>query len=405
MSNISLYQTISKTVAKKKDTILTNWRDRNRENSKIPSSKSLSDSEIENSIGNLLEALATALSESKDDDYGKIARESLHHGRYRALQGFRVDEIAREYRILRDEICQELESELNQISSQETTRAFFIINNVIDEAIGQCFSAYVEKQSDEAKKVKEELLLNNQELERLCQENRDRLGELVHELKTPLNSIMGLLQLIPQNELDFVPKGGILRISDLIQRVLRSSRILLQIINDSLELSKREGDRSELNPTKIELIPFIDYCIEVIEPLAEEKGLIVEKNYTNPPKEVICDPISLRQILMNLLSNAVRYTEKGQIKIESSTLTATEYCIIISDTGIGISPEKQTEIFEPFYRTQRAKKQAGGTGLGLAIVARQIELLGGKIELDSQIGNGSKFTIILPQELQLDLES
>jgi len=402
MSNFAKIETIRETLERKKNEIVENWRKRNREHSQIPSSNNLSDSEIENSILPLLKALATALSELKEDNYDRVAKKSLHHGEYRALQGFKPDEIVREYRLLREEIFKQIKPELKNLNATDNTEAFLIINSVLDEAVGQCFSAYMEQKLSEEKNLKKQLSLNNEELKRLCEVNRDRTNELVHELKTPLASIIGFLQLVPQTELDFVPQGGLIKTSDLIEKALRSSWILLQMINDSLELSYFESDRYNLKPTKVNPISLLDRCLEIIEPLAKKKYLKIETNYKKAPQEIITDVTCLRQILINLLSNAVRYTERGKIAIDCQILTEKKYSINIIDTGIGISPEQQKEIFEPFYRSSEAKEKAEGTGLGLTIAAKLIHLLQGEISLESQVGLGSKFTIILPQKLAIE---
>ncbi|MGF1488208.1 MAG: sensor histidine kinase [Prochloraceae cyanobacterium] len=402
MSNFAKIETIRETLERKKDKILENWRNRNREHSQIPSSNNLSDSEIENSILPLLKALATALSELKEDNYDRVAKKSLHHGEYRALQGFSPDEIVREYRLLREEIFKQIKAELKNLSATDNTEAFLIINSVLDEAVGQCFSAYMEQKLSEEKNIKKQLSLNNEELKRLCEVNRDRTNELVHELKTPLASIIGFLQLVPQTELDFIPQKGLIKTADLIEKALRSSWILLKMINDSLELSYFESDRYNLKLTQINPISLLDSCLEIIEPLAKEKNLIIETNYEKVSQEIITDVTCLRQILINLLSNAVRYTERGKIAIDCIILTEKKYSISIIDTGIGISPEQQKEIFEPFYRSSEAKEKAQGTGLGLTIAGKLIHLLQGEINLESQVGSGSKFTIILPQKLAIE---
>jgi signal transduction histidine kinase len=140
-----------------------------------------------------------------------------------------------------------------------------------------------------------------------------------------------------------------------------------------------------------------------MQPLADSRGLQLIVNYNQPPREVITDPSRLHQILINLVSNAIRYTETGSVTIECRSISDQEWSIIVQDTGIGISPEDQLRLFQPFERATMPnnKRPSDSTGLGLAIVERLVNLLQGRIYVASQVGEGSTFTVILPFTVQV----
>ncbi|WP_290887404.1 ATP-binding protein [Fischerella sp.] len=151
----------------------------------------------------------------------------------------------------------------------------------------------------------------------------------------------------------------------------------------------------------------INTAVEIMQPLADERGLQLVLNIEDAPPQVLTDPLRLQQILLNLISNAIRYTEKGSVTIECCTRADNQWSISVIDTGIGISEEDQARLFQPFVRAKSTKNQhpADSTGLGLAIVERLVELLQGKIDLVSQIGQGSIFTVILPLKMSYSEEA
>jgi signal transduction histidine kinase len=185
--------------------------------------------------------------------------------------------------------------------------------------------------------------------------------------------------------------------------VVRNGRQLLHLINDALELSRYETGNMHLHLAPTNVSAIINTVIETIQPLADAKGLQLLVNSDNAPLQVKTDPLRLQQIVMNLLSNAIRYTVAGHIIIESYCLPDNQWLVSVKDTGIGISIEDQARIFEPFVRAHHPQIQhsADSTGLGLAIVARLVELLQGKINVTSAPGVGTTFTVTLPLEVTI----
>lgn len=158
----------------------------------------------------------------------------------------------------------------------------------------------------------------------------------------------------------------------------------------------------KLQPTLTDVRALINNIREMLLPLASANNLEMVVDCEKAPEQVLTDPLRLQQILTNLLSNAIRYTEAGSIKLVCSCLADERWAIAITDTGIGIDAQDQVRIFEPYFRVVPPDQSylPNSTGLGLAIVYRLVKLLQGKIELVSEIGVGSTFTVILPLEVK-----
>ncbi len=383
------------------DTIAKNWVEAVRFDRQISSADDLPHSAIQNHVPDVLMAMATVLSHSEESDIQAIVHNSLEHGVLRAAQGFAPTEIAREYRLLRQVIFSTLEADLLKGTVREVMRAYSVIDATIDEAIAQCFKSYVDERLRELQQLQSQAELTNQELTRLLKANQDNLSQLAHELKNPLNSIIGYPELVlrssrknPEVE-DTAPHVGH------IERVVRNGRQLLRLINDALEISRYEAGKMQLNPVPIEVESLISDVFEMLLPLASTKELKLVVDCDRAPEKVITDPLRLQQIVTNLLSNAIRYTESGTVQLTCQKLSDNQWSIAVSDTGVGIAPEDQSRIFDPFFRADNVGTYVpDSTGLGLAIVSQLVKLMQGKIELVSQVGIGSTFTVILPLEVK-----
>jgi signal transduction histidine kinase len=394
----------SQLLAEKTDTILKNWIEAVRQDRKIESADTLPHSAIANHIPHLLAAMATVLSQYQNSEIGIIIKASLDHGFLRAEQGYDAAEVAREYHLLRQVIFSNIEAELLAGTTTEVVRAFRLIDAVVDEAIAQCFNSYVAQRLRELQQIQTQLTLTNQELNRLVSVNQENLYHLAHELKTPLNSIIGYSELFLRQEKWQAEIKDTLPGIEHIERVLRNGRQLLRLINDALELSRADAGKIQLRlrPTHVQSI--INTVVEVMQPMADAKGLKLAIASDFAPKQVIADSQRLQQIITNLLSNAIRYTATGSIELHCRQVGAENWAIAIKDTGIGIAPADKNRIFDPFFQAGEPKKQEfppDSTGLGLAIVSRLVKLLQGKIELVSEIGVGSTFTVVLPLEVKV----
>ncbi|USR92266.1 ATP-binding protein [Phormidium yuhuli AB48] len=220
------------------------------------------------------------------------------------------------------------------------------------------------------------------------------LANMSHELRTPLNAIIGYSELL-EEELSDIDNPELL---EDIQRIYRSGYHLLSIISDILDISKIEAGRVKLNYGVFDVRGLVDTTVAKIESLIYANENNLEIVYKNSPEIIYGDAQRVRQILLNLMSNAAKFTRSGKIQliiIEKNNIVR----FIVSDTGIGIPTELHERIFQPFSQGDASStRQHGGTGLGLAIAAQFAQMMGGKISVDSRVGQGSTFIFDLPIE-------
>jgi signal transduction histidine kinase len=232
-----------------------------------------------------------------------------------------------------------------------------------------------------------------QQLEAASRHKSEFLANMSHELRTPLNAIIGFSEVLQQRMFGELTAKQ----SQYVDVILASGRHLLSLINDILDLSKVEAGRMELEPTPFDLRLAIENTVALVRDRAAHHGLRLDLALDGELGPVVADERKVKQILLNLLANAVKFTpDGGGIEIRASR-TDGKAEISVSDTGIGIAPEDQEAIFEEFRQvgTDYARKREG-TGLGLALVKRLVELHGGQIWVKSEAGKGSTFTFTLP---------
>ncbi|MDR2580463.1 MAG: transporter substrate-binding domain-containing protein [Fibromonadaceae bacterium] len=217
------------------------------------------------------------------------------------------------------------------------------------------------------------------------------LAMMSHEIRTPMNSIMGFAELATDS--DSMPQ-----VDDYLKKITSSTRLLLRIVNDILDISKIEAGKMELESVPFDLHGIFSRCQSMILPGIKEKDLDLSI-YAEPSigKKLLGDPIRLYQVLMNLLTNAVKFTNNGIVKfssaIKNSNDTHTTIYFEVKDTGIGISPEQIEKVFNPFTQVDSsATRNYEGTGLGLTIAKNIVELMDGKLTVESSLGAGSTFS-------------
>ncbi len=241
----------------------------------------------------------------------------------------------------------------------------------------------------------DEIQDKNRQLQQVSENKSQFVSSMSHELRTPLNAIIGLTEMMVTNAARF----GTEKAQEPLQRVNRAGTHLLGLINQVLDLSKIEAGKLELNPQTVQLAPLIEEVIGTARQLVEpnKNRLIVEAQENLGLLTV--DPMRLRQILLNLLSNACKFTKAGDVKLAARKVSNGSSFVefAVSDTGIGMTPEQQAKLFEEFTQADATTAQRfGGTGLGLAITRKLARTMGGDVTVASEPGKGSVFTVRLP---------
>jgi signal transduction histidine kinase/DNA-binding response OmpR family regulator len=243
----------------------------------------------------------------------------------------------------------------------------------------------------EQRRLTEQLAESVEALTHASQAKSDFLAGMSHELRTPLNAIIGFSDLMraehPDGDRRTVP-------ADWVDHIHNSGRHLLGLINDILDLAKVEAGRLELNPEPLALDIAVNDVITGLRPLTDRKRLEVLIDV--PQVAVRADPLRFRQILDNLLSNAIKFTPEGGRIALSATQEVGEVALTVTDNGVGIAAENHARVFEEFQQVGSAAQRQAGTGLGLALTRRLVEAHSGSIVLQSALGEGSRFTVRLP---------
>lgn len=236
----------------------------------------------------------------------------------------------------------------------------------------------------------------NLELQEVAHIKTQMMSVLSHELRTPLNSILGFSQLLLQRYYNLFPA----ELRDMIERIIKSGKHLLTLIENMLDFSKLEKDKLQLNPEEFNLVELVTATTEELRCLAEQKNLslVLHANIENPT--VINDRVRLRQILVNLISNAIKFTDTGGVFVEVEQRNQHQVVLMVKDTGIGIPESELGHIFQEFWQVDKSTtRKYGGIGLGLAIADKLVRLMNGRITVESTINQGSTFRVQLPRNV------
>ncbi|MDX1592355.1 MAG: HAMP domain-containing sensor histidine kinase, partial [Balneolaceae bacterium] len=231
---------------------------------------------------------------------------------------------------------------------------------------------------------------DNDEIKKLYEKQRQFFADITHEIRNPLHTIAGSLEMLQMKGLDPGKRDHYL------QTAMRQTERINRLFKDLLTLQRYDSDSYFIERKSFDLSGVIQHVVELYREEAERKGL--ELRYDDNPQTVYADPDKIEQVIENLVSNAVKYTGEGKIEIQVSREDE-NVVVAIQDTGIGISRNHLERLFDRFYRTDKARsRDKGGTGLGLAVVKSILNAHGTDIHVESEAGTGTNFSFVLPRD-------
>lgn len=241
-----------------------------------------------------------------------------------------------------------------------------------------------------------ELKQREQDAEEANRAKSQFLANMSHELRTPLNAVIGITEMLQEDAEEYGQDDFV----EPLQRISRAGKHLLELINEILDLSKIEAGKLELNLEDFDLVVLLQDAVATTQTLAKKNGNRLTAEFPDNPETMHADMTRLRQVVLNLLSNACKFTENGEITLRASKILIEDEWwldLAVSDTGIGLTPGQIDKLFQEFSQADSSTtRKYGGTGLGLAISRRLCQMMGGDIEVESVAGEGTTFTVKLP---------
>ncbi len=330
--------------------------------------------EASNAISSLENNVTTLLSRPLDDNSRIIDEIVIQSGNYSQ----KLNEVVYEFK-------KENSLKISRLKMLELILSGFMITVLVLEIF-----LVIKPALNKLRKSNEELRISNQKLIQLNKTKSEFLANMSHEIRTPLNGVIGMAHVLTHSALDNDQL-------DSVKTIKSSALNLLDIINEILDFSKLESGKVELEEVKFSVRTLMDEVLDLLSPTAQSKGLNLLSHIDHEiPEEIESDALKIRQVLTNLIGNAIKFTDTGDVivQVEKSTSEAgfSELLFSVKDNGIGIKEEKIDKIFESFTQADNSTtRKYGGTGLGLSICKDLVELLNGEIWVESEVNKGSTF--------------
>lgn len=343
-----------------------------------------------------LSPLAHAFVEQSLESIGIAVRSAVERKRVQDLleetqrQGEELQAQSEELRVSNEELAEQTRALKESQARLEQQQAELEQTNAQLEEQTQ----ELEAQRDNLSDIRQELEAKAKDLERTSRFKSDFLANMSHELRTPLNSSLILAKLLADNREGNLSDEQI----KYAETIYAAGNDLLTLISDILDLSKIEAGHMEVHPEELDIRDLVERTTRTFMPLAQDKGLeFVACAHPGTPTAILTDAGRFEQVLKNLISNAIKFTEAGSVALEILPVGTEKIAFAVIDTGIGIAENQREMVFEAFRQADgTTKRKYGGTGLGLSISRELSQLLGGEISLASEVGKGSTFTITLP---------
>jgi signal transduction histidine kinase len=384
--------------------IIERWLEAVRADAEIPSAQRLTETELRDHLDGVLSKLADQLARTevmhRPEEMAAPAEAKLH-GVVRSRQDYQVGELAREVLVLRAsfmEIFSTWLKERRQIATEDFLETSKLVHRFFDEICSESVAAYVRQRDREAehsatglRELNEALERTNRQYEQADSYRRKTLRTVAHEMATPVNALgLGVTYLAESEDPAEKEEAKGL--------VLRTLEHLRTMLDQLVDFARSEGGIERLQVTEFEVRPIFHYLVAGFEPLAAAKNLRFEAELDPELKTVRSDENKVQRVAVNLLSNAIKYCENGAVSLTLRGMDAERWAIEVVDTGCGIPREEFDRIFGEFERLGAHANQPG-LGLGLSIVRTLVSRLGGEISLESNVGDGSKFLVVLPRAL------
>ena len=369
---------------KNRERVIKTWEDRVKES--LPPSRPLGEPELDNSIPDLYDQMIATLQAPEPKAYLDKVEKALgkSHGEQRSrFRGYNLNHVIEEYQLLRQVIF-DVARELEVVDAKETD----IILDAITIGIRNAASAFTKIRTAQ-------LLQSKIEAESANVAKSNFLANMSHEIRTPLGVILGFSTLLKESGVGQAER------EQYVDTILRNGSALTKIIDDILDLAKVEAGQIEIKRIPFSFYDFMIEATEIFQDKAKLKGIFLLLEIgKDVPTRICSDPTRLRQILINLIGNALKFTSEGGVRVTVSSTTDPDghlrIAIDVKDSGIGISEEQRAKLFQPFVQADNTTtRKFGGTGLGLVLAQKLAHALGGSVDItECSVGKGCTFRVV-----------